>query len=296
MRDFVLESSRHLKAIKQPESLQLSLVDAYNLPMSKDNVKANKFSTESSKKKVTFQFEEPDKDLSATNELSLTGDMSKQSQMFSNMNSGKITFGQQEILLSTSDGSFQNLQPSVALHKHFDSAERYLMAAWKLAASCSVGWTDDLEMLTKQVIHNIINLFSVCLDCSGLEEKLLLPGLGHNVDNIRVFKIMSVYKSMLHLLHFDSFSQHLLPIALRLAHRTLTILLNSKGVNRADPRIKTLNGCQALLTVTEIKLNKVYSWQLKGPTGARSPQQDVYEPASSRKIKHSAATSQPSKR
>ncbi|KAK3579099.1 hypothetical protein CHS0354_022119 [Potamilus streckersoni] len=252
MRDLVLESTRHLCKITEQENLDISLADAYKLSKSKGKNKARK----------NFVFED-NKNLNATqdSEASIIEEDEKFSHLgiLDNLDAGQIVFGQPELVPVNLDKTFTGLNASESLLKHLEEAQASLFAAWKLAASFADTWTSDVDNIAKQTTNNITKVFTVILDCPAVDAAIM-PHQSSTIQNPRVYNVLSAYKQYLQILRFDLVNQHLLPIILRLVHRTVNLMLMSKELERIDPRLKTLLGCYSILKHARSVLNRIYTW------------------------------------
>ncbi|KAL3869912.1 hypothetical protein ACJMK2_042534 [Sinanodonta woodiana] len=250
MQDLLLESTRHLRKITEQENLDISLADAYKLSKSKGANKAKK----------NFVFEE---NLNATqgSEASIIEEDDKFSHLgiLDNLDAGQIVFGQPELIPVNLDKTFEGLNASESLLKHLEAAQASLFASWKLAASFADTWTSDVDNIAKQTTNNITKVFTVILDCPAVDA-VLRPHQGSTIQNPRVFNVLSAYKQYLQILRFDMVNQHLLPVTLRLVHRTVNLMLVSKELERMDPRLKTLLGCYSILQHARSVLNRIYTW------------------------------------
>ncbi|XP_064607182.1 ciliogenesis and planar polarity effector 1-like isoform X2 [Liolophura sinensis] len=268
VRDLVLESSQHLSYLLQQDNLNMTVADAYKLPSGKRKVKVP----------GKYQFEMPPSNelmSSILSEDSLEGSQS----FFPYLNSGQVEFGQAEALLATTDASFSNLDMSVVVLKHFEMAQRALFTAWGVVVSGSEDMSRNMENVTKYVLKNIVKLFSILLDSSCIEdimEDLIPVSSTAPVQNLRLFKLLSLYKAVFHLCHFDAVKHDLMAAMLKFTHGTLDLILSSKHLQEHDPRLKTLLGCLAILKFTETILDKVYVWV---PSSAQQGQRASYEHA-----------------
>lgn len=195
-----------------------------------------------------------------------------------NMDEGKIVFGEPEIITVDPNASFTGLQAQEALLKYLEKSMSTLTLVWRLASSYSDVWTSEVDNIVKQAVHNLSKIFSVVLDCPEVEAimPVLTPRQGASIQNPRVYNVIVAYRNLLQLLRFDTYNQHLIPAALRLIHKTITIMLTSKELEKTDPRLKTLSGCFSLLKHAENSLNQVYIWvgsdsQTGTPTSDNTP-------------------------
>ncbi|CAL1547193.1 unnamed protein product [Lymnaea stagnalis] len=262
MRDLVLESSSHLRQIAETVRLDLTLANAYNLPAGElESVKQTPRGVKQirpSKVPKNYSFEEASQSMNETLDsevscaLGVDQASAQQAGAIHNMSSGKIVFGEPEVLLMT-EGSFLN-EPNSTM-KALQLAKMNLFNVWKLAASTSELWSPNLDKIVSHTVHNIVKLFSLVLDCPQIKD--LLEGAGDHlvtpstVTTQSLFKVISMYKQLLDLLQFDCQQRHLLASVLQLAHKTLIVILSSVGLCDSDPRLKTLTGCFTLLKFTE---------------------------------------------
>lgn len=181
MRDLVLESSAHLKQIADTQRLDLTLANAYNLPASDlENIKGYSHGLKKHappiQGKTDYTFEEPSASLNDTidSEISfaLGDDKSSVSRMGAvhNISSGKIIFGEPDVLLT--EGS--TLIDANSTMKALGLAKLNLFNVWKLAASSSELWSANFDTIVKHAILNIVKLFSLVLDCPHIREMLHL--------------------------------------------------------------------------------------------------------------------------
>lgn len=253
VRDLVLDSSQHMSYLLQQDNLNMSVADAYKLPSGKRKVKvAGK-----------YQFEVPPSNEHMSTILS-EDSLEGSQNFFPYLNSGQVQFGQAEALLATTDVSFSNLDLSAAVLKHFEMAQRALFTAWGIVVSSNEGMSSgNMENVTKYVLKNILKLFSILLDSPCMEdimEELIPVSTTAPVQNLRLFKLLSLYKAVFHLCHFDAVKHGLMAAMLKFTHGTLDQILSSKHLQEHDPRLKTLLGCLAILKFTETVLDKVYVW------------------------------------
>ena len=177
-----------------------------------------------------------------------------------NMDAGKIVFGEPEMISIDPNATFSGLDASESLLKYLEESMTALVLSWKLAATYSDMWTADVDNIAKQTVHNLSKIFSIVLDCPAVDAiiPVLTPRQSSAIQNPRVYNIIVTYRNILQLLRFDKFNQHLIPAALRLVHKTITLMLASKELENTDPRLKTLFGCYSLLRHAEASLNKIY--------------------------------------
>ena len=177
-----------------------------------------------------------------------------------NMDSGKIVFGEPEMIVIDPNATFSGLDASEALLKYLEESMTALVLSWKLAATYPDLWTADVDNIAKQTVHNLSKIFSIVLDCPAVEAiiPVLTPRQSSAIQNPRVYNIIVAYRNILQLLRFDKYNQHLIPAALRLVHKTITLMLTSKELENSDPRLKTLFGCYSLLKHAESSLNQIY--------------------------------------
>lgn len=202
-----------------------------------------------------------------------------------NMDAGNIVFGEPEMITIDPNATLSGLEASESLLKYLEQSMTALTQVWKLAASFSDVWTSEVDNITKKTVHNFSKIFEVVLDCPAVDAiiPILTPRQSSAVQNPRVYNIIVAYRSILQLLRFDTYNQHLITAALRLVHKTIMLMLTSKELQATDPRLKTLYGCFSLLKHAETSLNRVYVWvssqsQTGTPTGEPgSPGR--YEPA-----------------
>lgn len=233
-----------------------------------------------------YEFELADVSLNASQEsnISMIDTASKfgfnQFGAIENMDAGKILFGEPEIILTDPDSTLSGLEAKGELLKYLENSMTALTLCWKLGASYSEVWTSEVDNIVKQAVHNFCKIFTVVLDCPAVDSIItaLTPRQTAQIQNPRVYNVIVAYRNVLQLLRFDSYNQHLIPAALRLIHKTITIMLTSKELEHTDPRIKTLSGCFSLLKHAETSLNKVYVWvpsdsQTGTPTSDNTPRQ-----------------------
>ena len=177
-----------------------------------------------------------------------------------NMDAGKILFDEPEIITMDPNATFRGLEGSEALLKYLERSMSALTLVWKLGASYSEIWTTEVDNILKQAVHNLCKIFNVVLDCPAVDAiiPILTPRQGSAIQNPRVYNVIVGYRNLLQLLRFDRYNQHLIPAALRMIHKTITIMLTSKQLEGTDPRIKTLSGCFSLLKHAESSLNRNY--------------------------------------
>lgn len=216
--------------------------------------------------KKVFEFELAEISLNSTHEseVSMIDTTNKfgfdQFGAIGNMDSGKIVFGEPEMISIDPNATFSGLDASEALLKYLEEAMTAIVLSWKLAATYPDMWTADVDNIAKQAVHNLSKIFSIVLDCPAVEAiiPVLTPRQSSAIQNPRVYNIIVAYRNILQLLRFDKFNQHLIPAALRLVHKTITLMLSSKELESTDPRLKTLFGCYSLLKHAETSLNKIY--------------------------------------
>jgi len=215
-----------------------------------------------------FEFEMDEVSLNATQEsdVSIIETTNKygfdQFGAIGNMESGKIVFGEPEMIAIDPNSTFTGLEASEALLKYLEESMSSLTLVWKLAASYSEVWSAEVDNIVKQAVHNFSKIFSVVLDCPAVDAvmPILTPRQSSAIQNPRVYNIIVAYRNILQLLRFDTFNQHLIPAALRLVHKTIHVMLSSKELETTDPRLKTLFGCYSLLKHAETSLNRIYVW------------------------------------
>ncbi|XP_041357450.1 uncharacterized protein LOC121374415 [Gigantopelta aegis] len=289
MRDLVIDSTKHLNHIRESNSLNMSLANAYNVPSDRTNHHSAARKKDSGKdghlpSKSRYMFEEPDALMNETqdSEVSFALESNAGFPQIQNLSSGKIMFGEPEMILATCDASFLSMQEQEAIMEHLKHAKLSLFTSWKLSASCSEPWTEGLDKMAKQTISNIVKMFTLILDCSEVNS---LVQTTTRVKNPGLFQVVTVYRKMLEVLQFDIFQQHLIPVALQLANSIVHLIMNSPGLAQLEPRLNTLNGCFDILKFTERKLNQNYVWFPKSVSSKLdSPQrhlypQDQFEPA-----------------
>ena len=106
------------------------------------------------------------------------------------MNSGKIVFGEPDILLVT-EGSFMN-EPNSTM-RALQLAKANLFTVWKLAASTTELWSANLDKIVTHTVHNLVKLFSLLLDCPQirdlLEDPVQMVNLPQVVHTASLFKV-----------------------------------------------------------------------------------------------------------
>lgn len=300
MRELVLESAKYMKKLYQQENLDMTVADAYRLSKG-HNVSRQQHSARNRQNKP-YQFELAEVSLNGTLESeksfieTINNDGFNKFGVVGNMDAGKILFGEPEMICIDPNATFSGLEASDALLRYLEESMTALTLVWKLASSHCDMWTSDVDNITKQAVHNLSKVFNVVLDCPAVDAiiPVLTPRQSSAIQNPRVYNIIVAYRNILQLLRFDTFNQHLIPAALRLIHKTITLMLYSKELERTDPKIKTLFGCYSLLKHAENSLNRIYVWvpsesQAGTPTCDGSPRR--YEPAVMVKIEKQSAES-----
>lgn len=252
--------------------------------------KGSKQSVAKKKQMRPYEFELAEVSLNATHEsdVSIIDTTDKfgfdQFGAIGNMDAGKIVFGEPEMISIDPNATFSGLEASDALLKYLEESMSALTLVWKLASSYSDIWTSEVDNIAKKAVHNFLKIFEVVLDCPAVDAiiPVLTPRQSSAIQNPRVYNIIVAYRNILQLLRFDTFNQHLITAALRLVHRTITLMLSSKQLQATDPRLKTLYGCYSLLKHAETSLNRVYVWvsshsETGTPTSDGSPHR--FEPA-----------------
>ncbi|XP_053394280.1 ciliogenesis and planar polarity effector 1-like isoform X3 [Mercenaria mercenaria] len=288
MRELVLDSARYLKKLYQQENLDMTVADAYKL--SKGQKGSKQSLVENRKQRKPYEFELAEISLNATHEsdTSIIDTTNKfgfdQFGAIGNMDAGKIVFGEPEMISIDPNTTFSGLEASDALLKYLEESMSALTLVWKLGSSYSDVWTSEVDNITKKTVHNFLKIFEVVLDCPAVDSIIpsLTPRQSSAIQNPRVYNIIVAYRNILQLLRFDTFNQHLITAALRLVHKTITLMLSSKELLQTDPRLKTLYGCYSLLKHAETSLNRIYVWvssqsQTGTPTSDGSPHR--FEPA-----------------
>ncbi|XP_052775731.1 ciliogenesis and planar polarity effector 1-like isoform X4 [Mya arenaria] len=269
MRGLVLESAKHLKKLSQQEDLDMTVADAYRLSKGQRGSKQNLAQGNSrGKRRNQYEFEMAEISLNATHDsdvsiLDTTNKMGfDQFGAIGNMESGKIVFGEPEMIAIDPNATFTGLEASESLLKYLEESMSALTQVWKLGASYSDIWSAEVDNIVKQAVHNFYKIFSVVLDCPAVDAimPILTPRQSSAIQNPRVYNIIVAYRNILQLLRFDTFNQHLIPAALRLIHKTIQLMLTSKELENTDPRLKTLFGCFSLLKHAETSLNRIYVW------------------------------------
>ncbi|KAL4235812.1 hypothetical protein ACF0H5_004202 [Mactra antiquata] len=280
MRDLVLESAKSLKKIYQQENLDMTVADAYKL--SKGQKGSRHSLNEQNRQKKAYEFELAEVSLNATHEsdvsiLDTAG--FDQFGAIGNMDAGNIVFGEPEMITIDPNTTLSGLEASESLLKYLEQSMTALTQVWKLAASYSDIWTSDVDAITKKAVHNFSKIFEVVLDCPAVDAiiPVLTPRQSSAVQNPRVYNIIVAYRNILQLLRFDTYNQHLIPAALRLVHKTITLMLTSKELEASDPRLKTLYGCFSLLKHAETSLNRVYVW-ISSQSQTGTPKDDPGSP------------------
>ena len=282
MRDLIIDSTKHLDHIQESNNLNMSLANAYRLPSDKKGLhsavrKKHLEKERSHRDTPSYLLEEPDGRMNDTqdSEVSFALEDDARFPQIQNLSSGKIVFGEPEMVLATCDDSFLSMQEQEAIMKHLQHAKLSLFASWKLAASCSEPWTENLDRVTKQTVNNIVKMFTLILDCAEVSN---LVQSSVKVKNPGLYQVISMYRKMLEVLQFDVFQQHLIPVSLQLANSMVQLILQSPGLSNLEPRLKTLNGCFDILKFTEKTLNVNYVWFPKSVTSkAGSQQQPFYQ-------------------
>lgn len=182
MRSLVLESSKQLQIVGETQNLILTLADAYNLPAIDEQTKlAARKPRLNLQDKQHFSFEELERSLSETidSEVSLVISPDAKGRAnfgaVQNMNSGKIFFGESDMLQTVSDAfelSGQKSEAEKTLLKSVLSAKHALLSVWKVAASATEAWTANMDDVMKRAVENFVKLFSVILDCPQVSEAL----------------------------------------------------------------------------------------------------------------------------
>lgn len=240
------------------------------------------------RKQYEFELAEVSLNASHESEVSIIDTTNKfgfdQFGAIGNMDAGKIVFGEPEMISLDPNATFSGLEASDALLKYLEESMSALTLVWKLAASYSDIWTSEEDNIAKKTVHNLSKIFEVVLDCPAVDAiiPVLTPRQSSAIQNPRVYNIIVAYRNILQLLRFDTFNQHLITAALRLVHKTVTLMLTSKQLQNTDPRLKTLYGCYSLLKHAETSLNRVYVWVSSQsatgtPTGEGTPHR--FEPA-----------------
>ncbi|XP_067677557.1 ciliogenesis and planar polarity effector 1-like isoform X1 [Haliotis asinina] len=274
MRDLVFESSKHLKWIQEQEGIDLTLASPYNLPVDKAeqdkmaNRKRERMLAESKSKpqrlkNLHYSFEELTGSLNDTQDSEVSvvlDDGFGQFGAMQNLSSGKIMFGEPEMMLATVDSSYLSMAEQEAVAKRMQAAKVALFMSWKLAASHSDIWTSDLDRVAKSIAQNMIRMFSLILNCQPVSEMINPSIQSPAIQNGGLFQVMTMYRQMLDLLQFDVLHQHLIPVSIQLMHHTAKLVLESSGLDQLDPRLKTLSGCYTLLRFSEKTFNKTYVW------------------------------------
>ncbi|GFO20998.1 protein jbts17 [Plakobranchus ocellatus] len=278
MRDLVLESSSHLRQIAETNRLDLTLANAYNLPSSElEGVKVSPRGPRNARRgrenrhasSSHYRFEEPSVSLNETLDSEVSLVLGAEESVptagphsgggVHNMSSGKIVFGDQDILLVT-DAPFLS-EPDSTM-RALQLARANLFTVWKLAASTTELWSANLDKIVTHAVHNMVKLFSLLLDCPQIKDLLEDPAQMVNMPQVvhtaSLFKVISMYKQLLDLLQLDCHQRHLLAAVLQLTHKSMSAILASVGLRQSDPRLKTLTGCFTLLKFTEKSLMQAY--------------------------------------
>ncbi|KAK7099790.1 ciliogenesis and planar polarity effector 1-like [Littorina saxatilis] len=291
MRNLVLESSKHLKEIGNSQNVELTVANAYNLPVGDERVKASprRPKTQAQENKH-FSFEELNGSLNETidSEVStLLHPDAKDAGKFGavqNANAGKIVFGEPDLLQSVLDTS--DLRDGEnSLMKSVVSAKHDMLLMWKVAASSTEPWTANVDGVVKKLVDNLVKLFSVILDCPPVSQALERQQQSQPASAVQtasLYQVISLYRHLLEVAQFDALQQHLAPSILQLAHLTMATVLESRTLQASDPRLKTLSGCFTLLKFTEKTLNNLYVWLPKslhkGNEGGHRALGDMFEP------------------
>ncbi|XP_048256398.1 uncharacterized protein LOC124134597 [Haliotis rufescens] len=274
MRDLVFESSKHLKWIQDQEGIDMTLASPYNLPVDRAehdrmvNRKRERMLAESRSrpqrlKNLRYSFEDLTGSLNDTQDSEVSAvldDGFGQFGAMQNLSSGKIMFGEPEMMMATVDSSYLSMAEQEAVAKRMQAAKVALFMSWKLAASHSDIWTSDLDRVAKSIAQNMVKMFSLILNCPPVSEMINPSVQSPAIQNSGLFQVMTMYRQMLDLLQFDVLHQHLTPVSLQLMHHTAKLVLDSPGLDQLDPRLKTLSGCYTLLRFSEKTFNKTYVW------------------------------------
>jgi len=204
--------------------------------------------------------------------------------MLQGLTEGKISFA--ETAIPVVDPTDLSGLDTIGLSaKRLGIAEDCLFTAWKLAVSYNGPWTSDVENIAKLTCQNLTKLFSVLLDCPGLEHVLSgYRDVTTGAQNPRLFHVINIYRKTIELLRFDIVNQHLMPVSLRFCYHTLNLILNSKELQATDLRLKTLSGSFTVMKFTENMLNQFYVWMPREMAYSKDSQNSterlhIYEPA-----------------
>lgn len=309
MKALVMESNGLLRRIRDKEKLSMTLFDSLR-QQGKLNPRVDKrtgrpiqrlglvstgahsMRTKPHRVSFGFQFEEaPDDVLNASVESDI-GDY-QQNSPIKDLDGGQIVFGDVDNLNQTVD--FREMldeDKDLAMAECIDQAQRSLMLAWGLAASHSGLWMVGHEELTNNIGHNLVRLFTAILHCpvGVIKELNTLVGTKHrkltrSKKSRHLVKVLSVFKTMLHLLHLDTINKHLMVCAFNFVHSTADLLLHSKDLKQHEPRTQTLHGVYTLLKFCDCAVSRVYgsvhkSVQLNAiPYEPQIHYADLFEPA-----------------
>ncbi|KAL8600713.1 hypothetical protein ACOMHN_057303 [Nucella lapillus] len=289
LRNAVLESSRHLKEVGSSQNLDITVANAYNLPgMYGERAKSSPRRAKGRQDGQHFSFEDVDGALNETvdSEVSMVlgseaDAMARLGGAMDNLSSGKIVFGEPDLLQTVLDAS----EGEDGVIRSVVSAKHTMLVGWKVAASTSEPWTSDVDRVVWRLVDNVLKLFSVILDCPPVSQALHSQSHAQPstaVQTPSLFQVISLYRHLLELAQFDALHQHLVASLLHLAHGTVTTVLESRALHTTDPRLKTLSGCFTLLKFTEKTLNNLYVWLPKsvhsGGQGGHRALGEVFEP------------------
>ncbi len=280
MKGLVTESSRNLRQIRDRQKIPLILCDTLKkvgkigrkgkqgllgqrLGLKVQDDMAERLGMYDSPTKLVYHFEQPDEDaLEGTLDTDLSNYVSPlQSAM---EDEGKIMFGDVDNMNTTVDFEGMDNEENLSMVELVNGSYRALMTAWGLATSHTGLWTQHHEDVVASLVHNLLKVFTVILQANPQLAKDLTAGLQIAIKkkktrNLKVAKVLSMLKSVLHLLRLDTTSQHLPVNSIKLVNNTISLFLCSKDLENDEPRAQTLHGCFVLLRFVEKTLAEVYT-------------------------------------
>lgn len=293
MRGLILESDRHLAAVRQSSGYFKKGVKMDSLRQSIDNLVAYLKRAESKERlRVTgrgslqdltkreaspewrrnsiIRFEsEPEDGLNSPND-SADEDLQAVTELLRQMSTGKITFSADDMAALAEDVGVGDGRPTSPAHCLYH-AQCTLQQAWSLAASHTDPWTVEHEHLATYMALNTARFFELVINCPpSIFRELAALQAGRSPDDVledeskfkpsdKLDYVLDVLKLLLSVLQFDKSTSHLLSAGEKLVRQTVTVVLSGMKVALKNSRLKTYQMCCSVLEFSECHLYAVYN-------------------------------------
>jgi hypothetical protein len=296
MKELVVDANTCLGKIRQRKNIDISLIDTLKFSDVPGEDGPNTSRQEAVAKHLpffgsslslqqstkSFRFEDYDDHLNDTVD-SDAGETSGFGQFgVMDADAGKIVFGDGDLSMSKSLPARNEEETDENLMIWTYNS---LCAAWGISVSSTEIWTVEMEILTSYVVHLMVKMFKIILhqttygisaDSLTGERRALFPQ--------GVKTVLTIYRTLLSMCHFDAVQQNVLPMMMRFLYGTMDVLLKTRDPNNEAVRSDVLNACAALLMYMEKDYNQIYALSPKGHDSGHLasqfpvPRGDQYEP------------------